>query len=332
MTNERVTSGSSPAHLMNRVALVQPTAAQPALSPSWLIAITRAGIGLMSVLGTLVALLHVTLSVPGTGGQIIYTGNQGGRQGLYMLDVLSGESYRIPHQEQRDTEAAWSPDGSQLVLVSQSGTYCNRGIFVMDSDGNNRRRLTGCYSDALHPAWSPDGSQIAFVAFRRNTTDLYVINPDGNNLQNITADIAVENSPSWSPDGSRITFGTSRDGNWEIYLIGSDGSNRTRLTYHEAADWDPAWSPDGSQIVFVSNRSGVSFELYTMNPDGSNIRKLTHTGSEDQNPSWSSDSRQVAFVSRREGPLALYLVDVHTSVVYRLSNAGTQIVHPTWHP
>jgi Tol biopolymer transport system component len=45
------------------------------------------------------------------------------------------------------TDAAWSPDGSKLVFVGADG------LFVIDANGANRRRLT----TGLHrsPAWRP---------------------------------------------------------------------------------------------------------------------------------------------------------------------------------
>jgi len=73
----------------------------------------------------------------------------------------------------------WSPDGKRIVF--RTGIHRAFGhIFVMDADGKNRRRLTGCNTPrtcpefALDdtPAWSPDGTQILYeTAWKRSTKD-----------------------------------------------------------------------------------------------------------------------------------------------------------------
>jgi hypothetical protein len=57
----------------------------------------------------------------------------------------------------------WSPDGRRIAF---QGTGSNQGIFVMDADGGNVRRLTSGLDGA--PIWSPGGD---LVLFSRVPTD-----------------------------------------------------------------------------------------------------------------------------------------------------------------
>ncbi|HAA75621.1 TPA: hypothetical protein DCE37_10915 [Candidatus Latescibacteria bacterium] len=60
-----------------------------------------------------------------------------------------------------DLHPDWSPSGDQSAFAS--GERLDREIWVMDSDGSNRRQLTPNRPGISGaPAWSPDGSQIVF--------------------------------------------------------------------------------------------------------------------------------------------------------------------------
>jgi Tol biopolymer transport system component len=58
-------------------------------------------------------------------------------------------------------DPSWSPDGSQIVFGGFDGQ--DDGIFIMDRDGTNVRRLTDGEGDDTEPAWAPDGTRTAFV-------------------------------------------------------------------------------------------------------------------------------------------------------------------------
>jgi TolB protein len=68
---------------------------------------------------------------------------------------------------------AWSPDGKQIayaaaVITTAPGTpgVSNQyQIFLMGSDGSNKRQLTTGNQRCTHPTWSPDGKAIAFYCF-----------------------------------------------------------------------------------------------------------------------------------------------------------------------
>jgi len=64
-------------------------------------------------------------------------------QGVAALDLAGGRITPLA----LGSQPAWSPDGSQLVVVGFDGLY------VIDADGLNRRRLTT--AGAYAPAWRP---------------------------------------------------------------------------------------------------------------------------------------------------------------------------------
>ena len=66
--------------------------------------------------------------------------------------LASGNSGNFP---------SWSPDGRIAFASNRDGNF---EIYVMNSDGENLRRLTNHPDWDMHPSWSPDGR----IAFRSN--------------------------------------------------------------------------------------------------------------------------------------------------------------------
>ena len=218
------------------------------------------------------------------------------RPQIYVMDADGKNRRRLSNRFIKDAEwdPSWSPDGKRIAYTS-SGALDTAGgfwrIYVIDADGENRRRISNDAVNDQQPSWSPDGKHITFVSSRDKVgLEIYVMDADDKNQRRLTnsPDVHIHNSePSWSPDGERITFRSNRDnGNWEIYVMNADGGNQRRLTKNPRSDWQPSWSPDGKRIAFVSNRDG-NWEIYVMNADGARqVRRLTKDGSDDTDPAW----------------------------------------------
>ncbi|MEK7312057.1 MAG: hypothetical protein AAB382_08795, partial [Chloroflexota bacterium] len=149
-----------------------------------------------------------------------------------------------------------------------------------------------------------DGNRIVFVSNRDGDFDLCIMNADGSNVLNLTNNAVDDDSPSWSPDGQFIAFSSERDGNRELYRMKPAGTNVVRLTNELSFDLSPAYSPDGSQIAFVSNRDGI----------------------------WRFNGTLLLFDSNREGNYELYVLDLSTLAVTRLTNNSVFDADPAWQP
>jgi Tol biopolymer transport system component len=65
-----------------------------------------------------------------------------------------------------DYEASWSPDGRQIVLISNRHGGMKALVLDAGSDqnGSDMRQITAGPNEDDSPAWSPDGRQIAVVS------------------------------------------------------------------------------------------------------------------------------------------------------------------------
>jgi TolB protein len=224
----------------------------------------------------------------------------------------------------------WSPDGRTIAFLRDDP----EGLYLMDTDGKNQRRISRRGHRDEAPAWSPDGRRIAYVHFtptspRTGRADIYVIDRDGKNDACITKSKGSSTSPAWSPDGKKIAFQGRRGGSFEICTINPDGRNEKVLTKGTRDNADPVWSPDGSHIAYVAYKDG-NCGLYIMGSDGRGPRRLAAIEGRPERQSWSPDGKRLAFGSAVGGRGEVYVVGADGKGLTRLTRGGGS--WPAWQP
>ncbi len=105
----------------------------------------------------------------------------------------------------------WSPDGSSLAFAWSS--VGGSGLYLVDADGSNLRRVVGAPFTAgdsgLGITWSPDGTWLSFEGLDdRSGPQIYAIRSDGTGIQRLTDQhgfisgtsiYAITGDPSWGP-------------------------------------------------------------------------------------------------------------------------------------
>ena len=118
-----------------------------------------------------------------------------------------------------------SPDRTRIVFSSyspsdsSSSSPSDWGIWIMDTDGTNHKRLTT--NRASHLTWSPDGAQIAYSRFQKG---VWTMDTDSTNHKQHTTH---GGEPVWSPDGTQIAYDNGNNGIW---IMNTDGTNQHQLT------------------------------------------------------------------------------------------------------
>lgn len=147
---------------------------------------------------------------------------------IYIMNADGTGQRRITHEGPAlEFNISWSPDGNWLVF--QSRPEIDPGVhslYIIGTDGLDRRRITdGRYSDTS-PEWSPDGNLILFsqsaanYKFFRNQT------------------------PEERQQGRNSA---------EIMVYSLEDETITPITQNEFRDYDPSWNADGSEIYYLQD-------------------------------------------------------------------------------
>jgi len=96
--------------------------------------------------------------------------------------------------------ARFAPDGRRL-LYSEGPAPVRRGIWMVDLDGKNRRRILPTGTGTASACWSPDGQRIA-VAISGSKLEEYgrleVVNLDGTHRTLLTLpNQEIADMPDW---------------------------------------------------------------------------------------------------------------------------------------
>ena len=253
-----------------------------------------------------------------------------------LLAQPNSPEWRLAMHRASDEIGRWifGTAGSAATRILFSGG--DKQIWVVDSDGENARRLTNV-TLAMSPAWSPDATRVVFCGFTSGGSQIAVysfVTGDMHWLSGTARGLNI--TPTYSPDGSTIAYASGTDRGTDIMLMPASGTSPSHaITVGKGSDnTSPSFSPDGRQIAFMSGRAGHP-EVYTMDADGTNVSLLTEFTYGEQNyrasPDWAPDGRRIAYESRINGDFQIMTIDMRDRSTKQYTSDG-QNEDPSWAP
>ena len=202
---------------------------------------------------------------------------------LWTIPLAGGDAVRLTTTVAWESEPRWSPDGRTIAYVTDEGG--NEQLWLMDSDGKNRRQLTDeGVARVTDPVWDPNGT---YILGRKRTID--------------TRSIGVTEL-------------------WQYHLDGGKGFQLTKLEDHPHAG-EAALSTDGRYLYFSSRSSRFEYNhnplqglwrIVRMDRETGEQVNVVHGSGSAARPTLSSDGKTLFFVSRDRTKTLLERVDLAT--------------------
>ncbi|BCS87300.1 protein tolB [Pseudodesulfovibrio sediminis] len=192
-------------------------------------------------------------------------------------------------------------------------------------------RFCSSFLEALTGKKGFFSSPIAFVRQEGKNKEIFTVLPQGRNLKRITRLGGYNLSPDWSADGESIVF--THIGKTRHELGVYDGVNkRIRRRYKGMGNSiiSPVFGPD--DVLYVSlNRNGATniYELSSSFKPGKILAKSPYI---DVSPSFDRRGEKMVFTSGRAGNPHIYLLEIKTGTVRRLTRTGKYNTHPCISP
>ncbi len=243
---------------------------------------------------------------------------------IYLYDLTTGDLRLLTG----GFDPAISPDGTQVAFTRIGGEH---GLYLINADGTNERKIFSERAQFFAPKWSPDGQYIVFErgddvlnCTRINIDDLDPANAclpglqphngteiqqklarvdtNGQNYQDIPV-LPRARVPDWNSAG--IVY-QSPGG---IQVTQDQPGAQSKLVFFQIRkqyELDPDWQPNGGRIIF-QRRENDHWEIYSVALDGSGLTALTYPKftlvdklPSNVAPAWSPDGNHIVFLSNRQ--------------------------------
>ena len=191
--------------------------------------------------------------------------------GRFRLPQTDTPDFRMAVHVASDAIVRWVFDepgiAASRIVFSRRMEDGSQDLWIVDSDGENLRRVTNHRDISLSPTWSPDGRRVAYTSYLTGVPRIYELNLETGEEREIPALREGDYiTPAYHPDGEVLAFSVVGGGRSGIYTydIVRDCCF-TNLTEGRWDDISPSFNPDGSELAFNSNRLGVgSPQIYQM--------------------------------------------------------------------
>ncbi len=256
--------------------------------------------------------------------------------GLTLVSLAIQERLTLtapPAQYTGDVLPAFSPDSTQVAFARGDRIGLN-DIYLVATAGGEVRRLTHGGSGIRGLDWTGKDDTILFSSIARGPFGLWRVDTASGEQTRVTVNVEFISHPTVAAaTGAVVLENRSFDlGVWQVDLEDPAIPRYASAPLIDSTreDTQASYSPDGQRIAFVSGRSG-NLEVWTVHRDGSDPVQVTALEAAlIGNPRWSPDGGRIAFYTPDAEHAAVFVADIATGSVSRLSTGGANDRVSSW--
>jgi TolB protein len=168
---------------------------------------------------------------------------------VFVLDLATGAATRWTGETKsglpryyysafdHELSPSWSPDGRELVFVSNRGhIQGSGGLWRMKAEADADAREIH-YEETnwrARPDFSPDGKRLVYASYLgRAWHQIWLMPSEGGDVLPLTYGDFDATAPRWSPDGRRIAYVSNRSGATDLWIQEAVGGASRRLDVGE---------------------------------------------------------------------------------------------------
>jgi len=256
-------------------------------------------------------LLDPQISPDGT--QILYTRNftdvstDMRYSSIWTIDFDGTHHRPLTSGKHNDGSARWSPDGKQVIFISNRDGKPQ--IYKRWMDTGQTVMLTNLQIPPSGISWSPDGKWISYVSFVPSMPRMIAQMPSAPPGSRWAQPARVYDRLVYRFDGVGYAYGT---GYMHVFVLPAEGGTPKQLSKGNFNHGSmgmfglggavPVWTPDSKYLLVSANRRDdhelvpSDSEIYEFAVADGSMRSLTDRRGPDGGPSVSPDGKYIAYM------------------------------------
>ena len=139
---------------------------------------------------------------------------------IYTGDPADGSVHLVLGGPARESDAAFSPDGTRIALIQSTAQADRDNVVVVGVDGSNPVVVTPQPLLGLTWVdWTPDGRSVALVALVGTKHAFLLADANGSGVRTVVDDMDVDLPVFRPPDGHEVMFSATTPDGVGIYVM-----------------------------------------------------------------------------------------------------------------
>ena len=190
------------------------------------------------------------------GQQVAFSTNGAiGHSDIWLMEVATGKATPLTDNAAGNADAAWSPNGKQIVF--NSSRLGGLSLFLRASDGSGVDVPLVMYEKSVAKnftvaSWSR-ADVLIFNAYDPSADfDLWTLSMSGHRTPKVfLSSKHSELNGTFSPDGRWVAYQSNASGRYEVVVRPYPNKDPAQTVSHEGGR-SPRWRGDGKELFFVS--------------------------------------------------------------------------------